>query len=293
MICSDCPRNCGAVRTPEAGNGVCGYGTTAHIARAAPHFWEEPCVSGEKGSGTVFFCGCALGCVYCQNAEISRGKNRGRAVTPEQLRQIYFELIAQGVHNINLVTASHFTDAVIESLKDGLPVPVVYNCSGYEKIGTLERLAPYIDIWLPDLKYIDSGLAAKYSHAPDYPEVTKAAIIKMHELVGDYKLDENGLIQKGVIIRHLILPGHLENTYRAIDFVAEHFNPGQVLLSLMAQYTPMKVGEGSDNNGPNRKLTAPEYEAAQEYLFQSGFEDGFIQDLDSSGEEFIPDFKGL
>ena len=287
MICSDCPRNCGAVRTPEAGNGVCGYGTTAHIARAAPHFWEEPCVSGEKGSGTVFFCGCNLGCVFCQNAEISRGSNRGRAVTPEQLRQIYFNLIAQGVHNINLVTATHFTDAVIASLQGGLSVPVVYNCGGYEKIETLTRLAPHIDVWMPDLKYTDTALAAEYSHAPDYPEVAEAAILKMYELAGDYQLDKNGLIQKGVIIRHLILPGHLENTYRAIDFVTEHFKPGQVLFSLMAQYTPMP------NGGPNRKLTTQEYEAAQEYLFQSGIEDGFIQDSDSSGEEFIPDFNGI
>ena len=287
MICSDCPRNCGAVRTSDTGNGVCGYGTTTHIARAAPHYWEEPCVSGEKGSGTVFFCGCGLGCVYCQNAEISKGANRGKAVTPEQLREYYLKLIEQGVHNINLVTASHFADAVIESLKGGLPVPVVYNCGGYEKIETLERLAPYIDVWMPDLKYTDSSLAAIYSHAPDYPEVAKAAIIKMHEFVGDYELDENGMIQRGLIIRHLILPGHLENTYRAIDFVAEHFKPGQVLFSLMAQYTPMP------NGGPNRKLTASEYEAAQEYLFQSGIQDGFIQELDSSGEEFIPDFKGI
>lgn len=287
MICSDCPRDCGAIRTPQAGDGVCGYGTAAHIARAAPHFWEEPCVSGEKGSGTVFFCGCNLGCIYCQNAEISRGTNRGRAVTPQQLREIYFGLIEQGVHNINLVTASHFTDAVIESLKGGLSVPVVYNCGGYEKIRTLERLAPYIDVWLPDLKYTDSALAAKYSHAPDYPEIAEAAILKMYKLVGDYKLDKNGLSRKGVIIRHLIFPGHLENTYRAIDFVKESFEPGQVLFSLMAQYTPMK------NGGPNRKLNASEYEAAQEYLFQSGIEDGFIQELDSSGEEFIPDFKEM
>jgi len=287
MICSECPRNFGAVRTAEAGNGVCGYGTTAHIARAAPHFWEEPCVSGEKGSGTVFFCGCNLGCIFCQNAEISRGANRGKAVTNEQLRQVYLDLIAQGVHNINLVTATHFTGAVIESLKGGLPVPVVYNCGGYEKIETLERLAPYINVWMPDLKYTDAALAAQYSHAPDYPEIAKAAILRMHELVGDYKFGEDGMIQKGVILRHLILPGHLENTYRAIDFIAEHFKPGQVLFSLMAQYTPMP------NGGPDRKLTASEYEAAQEYLFQSGIEDGFIQEQDCSGEEFIPDFKEM
>ncbi|HNX14887.1 MAG TPA: radical SAM protein [Oscillospiraceae bacterium] len=287
MICHDCPRNCGAARTAETGSGVCGYGTTAHIARAAPHFWEEPCVSGEKGSGTVFFCGCALGCVYCQNAEINNGENRGRALTPEQLREHYFKLIEQGVHNINLVTASHFTDAVIESLKGGLPVPVVYNCGGYEKIETIERLAPYIDVWMPDLKYTDSALAARYSRAPDYPRIAKAVIIKMYELAGDYQLDENGMIQKGVIIRHLILPEHLENTYRAIDFVKENFKPGKILFSLMAQYTPMP------NGGPKRKLSADEYEAAQEYLFQSGIEDGFIQEPDSSGEEFIPDFKGM
>ncbi len=287
MICRDCPRDCGALRTAEAGDGFCGCGTTARIARAAPHFWEEPCVSGEKGSGTVFFCGCNLGCAYCQNAEISRGQNRGRAATPERLRRIYVDLIEQGVHNINLVTADHFTDAVIESLAGGLPVPVVYNCGGYEKIVTIERLAPFVDVWLPDLKYTDPALAARYSNAPDYPDVAKAAIIKMHESAGDYQLDKNGLIQKGVIIRHLILPGHLENTYRAIDFIAKTFKPGQVLFSLMAQYTPMP------NKQPDRKLTVSEYEAAQAYLFESGIEDGFIQDLDSSGEQFIPNFRGI
>ncbi|MGM9522001.1 MAG: radical SAM protein [Oscillospiraceae bacterium] len=287
FICMECPRRCGALRDDTSGSGFCGEGTDARIARAAPHFWEEPPVSGERGSGTVFFTGCNLRCVYCQNSTISCG-GVGKTVTPEKLRDIYLSLIDKGVHNINLVTASHFSDAVIESLEKPLPVPVVWNSSGYESVETLKRLEGKVQVYLPDMKYSSSTTAAKYSRAPDYPETAKRAILEMFRQRGGYVLDGDGLIKSGVIIRHLVLPGNLENTFGVIDWVSESFLPGGVLFSLMSQYTP--AGRAAEFPELNRRLSKEEYAAAMEYMERSGIEDGFFQELSSAKEEYTPDF---
>ena len=257
------------------------------IARADLHFWEEPPISGDNGSGTVFFSGCNLQCVYCQNVKISRGKF-GKEITVEELKEIYKELISKGAHNINLVTATHFADAVIKSLDTPLSVPVVYNCGGYESIETLRKLDGKINIYLPDMKYADNDLAIKYSKAPDYFEIAQKAILEMYRQTGDYVLDENGIMQSGVIIRHLILPNHLDNTKRVIDWVKNTFKSGQVMFSLMSQFTPM---DGCNTPLLDRRLTQNEYDEIEEYLFDSGIEDGFMQELSSAKEEYIPPFN--
>lgn len=255
--------------------------------------WEEPCVSGTKGSGAVFFCGCSLGCVYCQNHEISGKQSLGRGlrVTPEKLRGIFLELCAKGVHNLNLVTPTPYTPAILEALGDGVPVPVIYNCGGYESLETLDSTAGKIDIFLTDLKYGLSGPAAAYSRAPDYPAVARAAVRRMYELTGDYELDSAGLMKKGVIIRHLVLPGEEENTRAVIDAVAEDFRPGQVMFSLMSQYTPPSGRRLPENLG--RTLSRGEYRRACERLFASGIEDGYVQDPGSAKGRYLPEFELL
>lgn len=269
--------------------GVCRMPRMPHAARAALHFHEEPCLSGERGSGAVFFTGCALRCVYCQNAVISRG-DCGKPLTAESLRKIYFSLIEQGAHNINLVTASHFADVVAQSLGD-LPVPVVYNCGGYERVETLRMLEGKVQVYLPDFKYMDAALAARLSGAPDYPEIAQRAIEEMIRQTGDYRMDEDGMLQSGVLVRHLVLPGHLDNTYAVIDRVRAMFpRPGQALFSLMSQYTP--VLELPQFPELNRRLREEEYDSAQSYLFDSGIEDGFVQDLSSAETSYIPAFDG-
>ena len=245
----------------------------------ALHFWEEPCISGEKGSGTVFFSGCNLHCVFCQNYEIS-SMNKGKEITVERLREIYFELIAQGANNINLVTPTHFTHAVLESLKEPLPVPVVYNTSGFETLDTLRKLKGKVQIWLPDLKYSDDLAAIKYSNAPSYFRIATDAIKEMYKQVGPYKLDGNGIMQSGVIIRHLLMPGMVENTKGVIDWVAKTFKPGEVMFSLMHQYIP--CGRAADYPEINRRVTEEEYKEVEQYLFDSGIEDGFVQEDDSA-----------
>ncbi|MFA9381132.1 MAG: radical SAM protein [Acetanaerobacterium sp.] len=262
------------------------------VARAGVHRWEEPCISGTNGSGTVFFSGCALRCVYCQNHEISHG-GKGREITPLRLREIYHELIAQGVHNINLVNPTHFTDAVAQSLASELNVPVVYNSGGYELVSSLRALEGKIQIYLPDLKYADSAAAARYSGAPDYFEYATAAIREMHRQTGDYVLDENGMLLRGVLIRHLVLPANIKNTLAVIDWVRGAFPNGGVLFSLMGQYTP--CGDLSATPEINRRVTKREYEKAQDHLFASGIEDGFVQALSSAGQDYIPafDFSGV
>lgn len=286
--CTLCPRNCGVDRENKL--GFCGAGNKALAARAALHFFEEPCISGEKGSGTVFFCGCNLRCVYCQNSVISRGQN-GKALSAGELRETYFRLISEGANNINLVTPSHFADVVAKSLEGGLPVPVVWNCGGYESVETLRMLEGKVQIYLPDFKYTDPLLAKKYSSAENYPEVCEAALLEMYRQTGDFEADENGILQKGVLIRHLVLPGNLPNTFGVIDRVRTLFpRQGQVLFSLMSQYTPV-------NDLPQfpelcRRLTEEEYETAEDYLLDSGIEDGFVQDLESAEKEYIPAFDG-
>ena len=235
--CYVCPHRCGVDRPENMADtegeryfGSCGCGMQPIVARAGLHMWEEPCISGSKGSGTVFFSGCNLHCVFCQNYDISC-KGFGKEITIERLQEIYQELIAKGAHNINLVTPTHFTEAVIKSLEKPLSVPVVYNTSGFETQDTLRRLKGKVQIYLPDLKYSDDIAAIKYSNAPYYFRIATDAIKEMYRQVGDYELDENGLLKKGVVIRHLILPGMLENSKRVIDWVANNFKPGQVMFS--------------------------------------------------------------
>jgi len=261
-------------------------GTLPVLARAASHLWEEPCISGTRGSGAVFFSGCALGCVFCQNRAISAGRF-GKAVTPARLREIFFELLAQGVHNINLVNPTHFADAVLEALEGGLPAPVVWNTGGYERTETLARLEGKVQIYLPDLKYALSEPARKYSGAADYPETAKAAILEMYRQTGPYKLDDDGLLRRGVVIRHLILPENPENTYRVIDWVAETFRPGQVLFSLMSQFTPMETGGYAELGRP---ITAQEHERALQYMLDAGIEDGYWQEPGAADGAFVPAF---
>jgi len=287
MICNLCPRKCNALRQDASGTGVCQKGTLPSVAKASVHMWEEPCISGENGSGTVFFSGCSLKCVFCQNEKISNG-GFGKTVSVARLKEIYSELIQKGVHNINLVNPTHFTESILKSLDRPLPVPVVYNCGGYEDVSSLKMLEGKIQIYLPDMKYFLSAPAAKYSLAPDYPDVAKKAIMEMYRQVGPYELDENGIMKKGVIIRHLILPGNIENSLRVIDWVSETFSPGQVLFSLMSQFTPTE--NCAKFPEINRALTQKEHETVTEYLCNSDIEDGFMQDLESSSDTYIPDF---
>lgn len=287
-ICNFCARRCGIDRSQHA--GFCGMTEKIRIARAGLHFWEEPCISGEKGSGTVFFSGCNLRCVYCQNYEISTGGS-GQEITLPRLKEIYSELIAQGAHNINLVTPTHYTDAVLASLEEPLPVPVVYNTNGYEDVENLKRLEGKVQIYLPDLKYSDDSLAIRYSNAPGYFAAATRAIREMFRQTGRYRIDEEtGLMERGIIIRHLLLPGQVENTKRVIDWVAETFEPGDVLFSLMRQYIPH--GKAEDYPELNRKVTDEEYQTVEDHLFDSGIEDGFVQDEDSASKDFIPSFDG-
>ena len=257
---------------------------TPVVARAMLHQWEEPCISGTRGSGAVFFSGCVLGCVFCQNGRISR-ERFGKPVSAERLREIFDDLIAQGAHNINLVSPTPFVPAILEALEEPLPVPVVWNTGGYERVETLRTLEGKVQIWLPDLKYADNALAKRYSGAGDYFETAAAAIREMHRQSGDYVL-EDGLLKRGVVIRHLLLPGGLNNAKGVMDWVAGTFRPGQVLFSLMSQYTPQPGAEGL----LARRVTAGEYRAALHYMENLGITDGYRQDSSSAREEYTPEF---
>lgn len=292
-FCNVCPRSCKVDRKQsihEKGRaGYCRSGMLPIVSRAALHHWEEPCISGTRGAGTVFFAGCNLSCVYCQNYEISELMH-GEEISVERLRQIYFELIAQGAHNIDLVTPTHFTHAIFQSLREPLPVPVVYNCGGYESIHTVAFLRKKIQCWLPDLKYSLREPAARYSDAPDYFEKATAAIEQMYRQIGTYEIGSDGILKKGVLIRHLILPGNLENTKGVLRYVAETFAPGQVLFSLMRQYVPW--GRASEFPEINRRLTEEEYNEAKAYMEELGIVDGYTQAADSSDAVYIPAFNG-
>lgn len=284
MICNICPRRCGAERTAESGGGVCRMPAGPVIARAALHQWEEPVISGTRGSGTVFFSGCNLQCVFCQNSDISAG-GFGKPITVERLREIFQELIAQGAHNINLVTPTPYTPWILEALEPKLPVPVVYNCGGYESVETLRAFEGKVQIYLPDLKYAVAETAQALSGAADYFAVATAAIEEMYRQVGPYQM-ENGLLTRGVVIRHLVLPGQLENTKRCIDWVASRFKSGEVLFSLMSQYTPQPNAQGA----LARQVRRSEYRAAVEYMENCGVTDGFLQERTSAKEEYTPPF---
>ena len=287
MVCNLCPRRCGAVRTHERGEGYCRMPEMPVLARAALHHWEEPPISGTRGSGTVFFSGCPLGCVFCQNEEISH-QDRGRAVTLERLGGICDELIAQGAHNINFVTPTHYAHVVKRLLEEHpLPVPVVWNTGGYERVETLRGLEGKVDVYLPDLKYMDGAAAQRYSAAADYPEVATAAIREMVRQVGVCETDEHGLLKKGVVIRHLLLPGQLAGAKAVMDWTAREFPSGTVLFSLMSQYTPW--GRAKEFPEIDRRLRGSEIRAAQQYMDALGL-DGFVQDGESAEREYTPDF---
>lgn len=290
MRCTLCPRRCNVERgihtDPKASLGFCQMGDNPVVARAALHAWEEPCISGTRGSGTVFFSGCNLQCVFCQNAVISH-KGFGREISPEQLRQVFLDLVDQGAHNINLVNPTHFVPAISRAIGQGLPVPVVYNSSGYESLETLRHMEGKVQVYLPDFKYADPQLAARLSGAPDYVEVVTAALDEMVKQCRGCTYDEEGLLTRGVIIRHLVLPGQLENTFNVIDYVSEHY-ADCVVFSLMSQYVP--CGQASDYPDIDRVLTQDEIDTAIHYLEMSDIEEGFIQRRDSAQTVYIPPF---
>lgn len=286
MICQLCPRRCGALRTETEGKGYCRMPALPVLARAALHQWEEPPISGTRGSGTIFFSGCPLGCVFCQNEEISH-RDVGKTVTVQRLRQICMELVDQGAHNINFVTPTHYSHILAQVLDTPLPVPVVFNSGGYDSVSTLKSLEGKIDIYLPDLKYMDNAPAGRYSAAPDYPAVAAAAIREMVRQVGPCVFDENGLLKKGVIIRHLVLPGQAEGAKQVMDWVAREFPKGTVLFSLMSQYTP--YGRADQFPEIDRKLRRGEIRAVQDYMDALGL-DGFTQERTSAKREYTPPF---
>lgn len=285
MICNLCPRECGVERTTEQGGGVCRQPMLPVAAKAMLHRWEEPCLVGEHGAGCVFFSGCNLRCCFCQNGSISQG-SVGKPITADRLREIFKELIAQGAACLDLVTPTHFAPVILEALgEESWPVPVVWNCGGYEKPETLRLLEGKVQVYLPDLKYALPGPAKKYSVAEDYFEWASAAIREMFRQTGPYRM-EGGQLRSGVLIRHLLLPGELENTRRVIDWVAETFRPGDVLFSLMSQYTPQPGATGN----LARQVTKAEYRAAVAYMENCGITDGFTQERTSAKEEYTPDF---
>lgn len=286
--CNLCPRECGANRNTAP--GFCGGGSVMKIARAAPHFWEEPCISGTRGSGTVFFSGCSLKCCYCQNFEIS-GDGRGREVTEERLAEIFLELQGKGVHNINLVTASHYLPQVLRALdiaKPGLRIPVVWNTGGYERTEAVRALKGYIDIYLPDIKYFSPEISQEYSKAKDYFKTASAAVKEMAGQIGTIEYDDEGIMQRGVIIRHMVLPGHREDSIKILRWINDNLPKGRFLLSLMSQYTP--VYKASEHSGINRRVTTFEYESVVNEALRLGLDSGFIQQRSSAKKEYTPPF---
>ncbi len=289
--CTLCPRECKADRR-NGKNGFCGVaGAQVYVARAALHMWEEPCISGESGSGTVFFSGCSLRCVYCQNYHIANVQT-GKAISQERLAEIFLELEEKGANNINLVTPTHYTPeivwAVTKARKEGLNIPIVYNCSGYEKVETLKLLDGIVDIYLTDFKYMDKEAAKRYSNAPDYPEVAKAALDEMVRQIQCAEFDESGIMKKGVIVRHLLLPEQLQNGKEVVRYVYETYED-KVFLSLMNQYTPLSQVK----NYPeiNRRVTEEEYEELVDFAIDLGVENGFVQEGETAKESFIPQFN--
>ena len=283
--CILCPRLCGVDRTERV--GYCGSGSLPKVARAAKHHWEEPCISGTEGSGTVFFSGCTLGCVFCQNREISRG-GTGREVTVEHLADIFKRLEGQGVHNLNLVTPTHFTPQILQALELAKPtVPVVMNCGGYERVETLRQWEGKVQVYLPDLKYFSPGLSAKYSAAPDYFDVASKAIMEMHRQQPQL-VWEGDLLKSGLIIRHLVLPGCMKDSLQILDFLDNHLPKDSFLLSLMSQYTPTENCKQFPEI--NRRVTTYEYRKVADRAAELGFF-GFAQDRRSAKEEYTPPFN--
>jgi len=288
MKCNLCPRNCNVDRAYKT--GFCKASNNLRIARAALHQWEEPCISGENGSGTVFFSFCPLKCVFCQNYELSH-ENTGKEITIEKLADIFLNLQSQNAHNINLVTPTHYVPLIVDALKlakgHGLNIPIVYNTSGYENVDTLKLLNGYVDVYLPDFKYYSNELAKKYSNVQNYFEVATLALKEMFNQVGEFSLDENGIMKRGMIVRHLILPGCTNDSKNAIAHVYDLFRD-KIYISIMNQYTPLPHVK----NYPelNRKVTENEYDEVIEFALSLGIENAFIQENGTAEESFIPNF---
>lgn len=290
VFCNDCPRQCGAKRGPIEPGGVCRSPALPRVSRAAPHFGEEPCISGVRGSGTIFFTGCNLRCVFCQNREISRGGGTGEILSVPALRDLMLRLRDQGVHNINLVTGAHFVRPIAEALQGlDLGIPVVWNSSGYESVDSLRLLEGLVQVYLPDFKYWKPALAKRYSLAEDYPAVAAAAIREMFRQTGPCVLDEDGMLRRGVLIRHLILPGQDLNAMDVIDFAAEEFPAGSILFSLMSQYTPMPGLERFPEL--QQRVDAETNQRLIAYLQKRGLE-GYWQETEAATDEMIPAFDG-
>ena len=307
--CRLCPRNCGTLRQ-EGKKGYCGATGEILIARAAPHFWEEPCISGTKGSGAVFFSGCNLHCVYCQNKEISDG-DKGKAVSAERLAEIFLELQEKNVYNINLVTPTHYADKIRESLmlakNNGLHIPVVYNCSGYERKETVGMLSDCIDIWMPDFKYISPETAQRYSNCPDYFEIAACALDEMVRLTklkggtliseepADFRnseCDKEEIMKRGVIVRHMMLPGRTGESKRILRFLKERYG-NDIYISIMSQYTPMpQIMKDERFPELRQKVDRNDYDRLVDFAVSIGIENAFIQEEDVATESFIPAFDG-
>ena len=287
-VCNICPRNCNVDRSEKT--GFCSMTDTVKISRAALHMWEEPCVSGENGSGTVFFSGCNMKCVFCQNKDISTG-GFGKEITVERLSDIFLELQGKGALNINLVTPTHYTLQIIDAVKlartKGLKLPIVYNTSSYEKVETIKLLEGVVDVWLPDFKYMDNAVAYKYSKAADYVDCATAAISEMVRQQPECIFNEDGIIQKGVIVRHLVLPGQTQGAKDAVEYLYNRYGDN-IFISIMSQYTPCT--DLSAYPEINRKLTQQEYDDVVDYAVEIGVENGFLQEGESASESFIPPF---
>ena len=287
--CNLCPRKCGADRL-SGKTGFCGGGRDLKVARAAIHFWEEPCISGESGSGTVFFSGCTMRCIFCQNREISRGE-AGKIISIERLAEIFLELQAKGANNINLVTPMHFAPQITAALdisrKNGLSLPIVWNTGGWEIPESIAAVKNYSDIWLTDMKYFDDSLAKNFSDAKNYFEIASASLRKMVEQTGEAVFDENGIMQKGVIVRHLVLPGHTDDSKKILRWLWENFG-NRIWVSIMNQYTPLCT----DERFPElfRSVSDEEYDDVIDFAAELGFENAFVQEGGAVGESFIPPF---
>lgn len=284
MICNACPRGCNVDRQNTL--GYCKSPEKFKLARASLHYWEEPCISGKNGSGAIFFSGCNLGCVFCQNYEISHGC-KGVEVSDDKLIDIMKRLVDEGANNINFVNPTHYSLQLLRVLeKYKPPVPIVYNTSGYDSVETLKMLDGAVDIYLPDFKYIRPEKALKYSKAEDYPQVAEEALAEMKRQVGEDVFDENGIMQRGMIIRHLVLPSNTNSSILALDYLAENF--GDTYISVMAQYVP--CGDLTEYKEINRPLTQREYDKVVNHIFDLGLQKIFVQELEAASDKFIPDF---
>ena len=289
MNCTLCPRNCGVDRI-NGKKGYCGADNNIKIARAELHFWEEPCISGNAGSGTVFFSGCNMKCVFCQNYKIST-KNVGVTVTVQELADKFLYLQNKGANNINLVTPTHYVLEIIKALdiakRNGLIIPIVYNCGGYESVDTIKLLNGYVDVYMPDIKYFSDKYAVKYSSAPNYFKVAKKALEEMFSQVGTPVFNNDGIMQKGVVVRHLMLPGLIFDTKKIIDYLYGTYKD-DIYISIMSQYTPLP--NVKDIPELNRKIDKKYYETMVDYCIRKGIVNAFIQDGESANESFIPEF---